>query len=152
MKNGHFPRTRKVQLKRKTEGNRFKFHCQFRVVFQFATFEFQVWFFTCQKKKMFSSNMISNFLTSVTRSSGNSSQAGATNAIRYSAISSEIASKMGRNFVMSMDIEETVTCFCRWANFSEFFFWNGFLIKTRKTCDLSSGSESFPCFGKLFSS
>lgn len=66
---------------------------------------------------MWTSNVISNFITSVTahRNAGNIPQAtNADNSIRYSAIRDDFSNKLpGRNFALPLDLEDTVTCFCR---------------------------------------
>lgn len=76
---------------------------------------------------MWTSNMISNFISAVTtqRNSGNIPQAtNNDNSIRYSEIRDDFSNRLpGRNFALPLDLEDTVTCFCRLVQLKVFILF-----------------------------
>lgn len=52
-------------------------------------------------------------LTSLISSRNSSAETPAGDSIKYSAISGDVKAHLPRDFYLSLDLEETVTCFCR---------------------------------------
>lgn len=67
---------------------------------------------------MWTSSVLTNLISPRNSSSGTS----AGDSIKYSAISGDIKGHLSRTIYLPLDLEDTVSCFCRWVDVRPFFF------------------------------